>query len=220
MTRFYLFFFISIFLSTHAHAACVQPNGDHGDMLYNRDHTVMQYCNGMKWISMDASRAGGGADNLGDHTATEDLNMATHKIINAAIPTASADVTNKAYVDAAVASAAGSASKTAKACTPVVTNSATCTCPAGTSAAFSKTGTGSYGNNNPFISDIAGTKWALRGYSYYNGASWTYYLYLTILEFGHNESNGLPLVGLGASYPSGSPPSNWCAKLCCEVLPE
>ncbi len=92
---------------THpAHATCINPVGDHGDMLYNRDHTVMQYCNGTNWISMDASRSGG-ADNLGNHTATKDLDMADFKVINAAIPTSSADLTNKAYVDAAVASAAG-----------------------------------------------------------------------------------------------------------------
>ena len=75
-------------------------------MLYNRDHTVMQYCNGINWISMDASKSGG-SDNLGDHTATQDLDMAAYKIRNAAIPTSSTDVTNKAYVDAAVAGASG-----------------------------------------------------------------------------------------------------------------
>ncbi len=98
------------FYTAPAFAACVNPVGDHGDMLYNRDHTVMQYCNGSDWISMDASRASAAADNLGDHTATQDLDMATFKVKNAAIPTQSADVTNKAYVDAAVAAAAGSGS--------------------------------------------------------------------------------------------------------------
>ncbi|PZO87831.1 MAG: hypothetical protein DI626_03080 [Micavibrio aeruginosavorus] len=98
------------FYAAPAMAACVNPVGDHGDMLYNRDHTVMQYCNGSDWISMDASHASGAGDNLGDHTATQDLDMASFKVKNAAIPTAAADVTNKAYVDAAVASAAGSGS--------------------------------------------------------------------------------------------------------------
>ncbi len=96
--------FALLFISTSAHAACVNPVGDHGDMLYNRDHTVMQYCNGSDWIGMGGG--GAAADNLGDHTATKDLDMATFKIKNAGIPTASADVTNKAYVDAAVAAAA------------------------------------------------------------------------------------------------------------------
>ncbi len=95
-----------ILLPHAAHAACINPVGDHGDMLYNRDHTVMQYCNGTDWMAM--SGGGGAGDNLGNHTASQDLDMATFKIKNAAIPTASADVPNKAYVDAAVASAAAS----------------------------------------------------------------------------------------------------------------
>ncbi len=107
MPKFYLFFLIFAFLPAPAHATCINPVGDHGDMLYNRDHTVMQYCNGTNWISMDASRSGG-SDNLGNHTATKDLDMADFKVKNAAIPTASKDLTNKAYVDAAVAAAAGS----------------------------------------------------------------------------------------------------------------
>ncbi len=110
---FAVILFLSVFSVLPAHAACINPVGDHGDMLYNRDHTVMQYCNGTNWVSMDASRAGGGSDNLGDHTATKDLDMTTHKIVNAAIPTSSADVTNKAYVDAAVASAASSGQQSA-----------------------------------------------------------------------------------------------------------
>ncbi len=108
MIRRFYFLAILTCLYTPAYAACISPVGDHGDMLYNRDHTVMQYCNGTNWISMDASRAGGGGDNLGNHTATQDLDLANFKATNAAIPTASADLTNKAYVDAAVASAAGS----------------------------------------------------------------------------------------------------------------
>ncbi len=93
-----------LFIATPAHAACVNPVGDHGDMLYNRDHTVMQYCNGTDWIGMGGG--GAAADNLGDHTATKDLDMATFKLKNVAIPTSSADGVNKAYVDAAVAAAA------------------------------------------------------------------------------------------------------------------
>ncbi|PZO87322.1 MAG: hypothetical protein DI626_04295, partial [Micavibrio aeruginosavorus] len=90
--------------TSNAQAACVNPVGDHGDMLYNRDHTVMQYCNGTDWIGMGGG--GAAADNLGDHTATKDLDMATFKLKNVAIPTSSADGVNKAYVDAAVAAAA------------------------------------------------------------------------------------------------------------------
>lgn len=43
---------------------------------------------------------GGSADNLGDHIATQILNMSSNKIINLTNPTAAQDATTKAYVDA------------------------------------------------------------------------------------------------------------------------
>ncbi len=130
-----LLFVLFFVFSAPAHATCINPVGDHGDMLYNRDHTVMQYCNGTNWISMDASRAGGGADNLGNHTATKDLDMASFKVKNAAIPTASADLTNKAYVDAAVASAAGSGGGNTGTTCMYFSTSNNSACPAGWSQA-------------------------------------------------------------------------------------
>jgi hypothetical protein len=35
-----------------AFAACVSPAGSGGDMWFNEDHAVLQYCNGTDWIAM------------------------------------------------------------------------------------------------------------------------------------------------------------------------
>ena len=51
---------------------------------------------------VDAATSGGG-DNLGNHTATQALNMNSQKIINLATPTANTDAATKAYVDASSA---------------------------------------------------------------------------------------------------------------------
>ncbi len=64
--------FLSLLLTHPAHAVCTGPDGDHGDMLYNLDHTVMQYCNGTNWVSMDASRAAGGGGIPADPTDCTD----------------------------------------------------------------------------------------------------------------------------------------------------
>ena len=42
-------------LSTAAHAACSNPTGEEGQIVYNFDHNVMQFCNGTTWISMAVS---------------------------------------------------------------------------------------------------------------------------------------------------------------------
>ncbi len=38
-------------------AACLAPNGREGEMLYNSDYAVMQFCDGANWISMAATMA-------------------------------------------------------------------------------------------------------------------------------------------------------------------
>lgn len=41
-------------------AQCSSPNGQAGDIVYNSDYAMMQFCNGSKWIAM----TGGGLDTL------------------------------------------------------------------------------------------------------------------------------------------------------------
>jgi hypothetical protein len=48
-------------LPTHAFAACSSPAGNAGQMLYNKDYHVLQYCNGAKWLSLGPSPGTGGA---------------------------------------------------------------------------------------------------------------------------------------------------------------
>lgn len=68
--------------------------------MYGTDDHALYYCNGTGWVSIGGGGGGGSADNLGDHTATQDLDLATNKIINLATPTASGDAATKGYVDA------------------------------------------------------------------------------------------------------------------------
>lgn len=43
-----------------AYAACSAPAGEAGVLIFNTDHSVMQYCNGSIWVGM--SGGGGGGD--------------------------------------------------------------------------------------------------------------------------------------------------------------
>lgn len=49
-------------MAAFAHAACTKPDGVgiEGEMIYNSDHKVMQFCNGTEWIAMIAGKSGGG----------------------------------------------------------------------------------------------------------------------------------------------------------------
>ncbi|MEZ5902401.1 MAG: tail fiber domain-containing protein [Alphaproteobacteria bacterium] len=58
-----------------AHAQCANPVGASGDQIYNTDFSVMQYCDGTDWTAMRG-------DNLGDHTATQNITMGTNYINN------------------------------------------------------------------------------------------------------------------------------------------
>ena len=64
-----------------AHAACTTPAGDAGDQFFNTTVTRMQYCDGTNWVNMGVSGLGT-TDNLGNHTATQAINMAGFNIIN------------------------------------------------------------------------------------------------------------------------------------------
>lgn len=50
--------FIATMCSPAAMAACIDPGGEGGDILYNADHKVMQYCNGDEWIGFPKGTAG------------------------------------------------------------------------------------------------------------------------------------------------------------------
>ena len=92
----YVFIFIVLVLSvmnSESFAACSNPAGVEGEQIYNADHNTMQYCDGTDWTAMRG-------DDLGNHTATTALDLATNKITNLGTPTAAADAATKAYVDA------------------------------------------------------------------------------------------------------------------------
>jgi hypothetical protein len=44
-----------------ARAACSNPAGDEGEMLYNGDYNVMQFCNGTDWIAAGAINPAAGS---------------------------------------------------------------------------------------------------------------------------------------------------------------
>jgi hypothetical protein len=110
-------------------AACANPVGIAGEQIYNSSSSVMQFCDGTDWTAMKkgsdtlaslsctdgqiaewnntgtswvCATPASGADNLGNHTATTALDLATNKITNLGTPTAAADAATKAYVDAQV----------------------------------------------------------------------------------------------------------------------
>lgn len=60
-----------------------------------------EYCDANGANCVLAGTGGGSGDNLGNHTATIDLNMSSKKITNVATPIAASDAATKAYVDAA-----------------------------------------------------------------------------------------------------------------------
>jgi len=51
--------FLSLASGT-AQAACTDPDGEAGDMIYNADHDVMQWCDGTNWYAAGGGGSGGG----------------------------------------------------------------------------------------------------------------------------------------------------------------
>lgn len=47
-----LLFLAMTLMSGPAHAACLTPAGDAGKVIYNADHSMMQYCDGTNWVAM------------------------------------------------------------------------------------------------------------------------------------------------------------------------
>ncbi len=71
-----------------AKADCASPAGVEADMYYNTTYKRVQFCDGTNWINMGVSFAGT-VDNLGNHTATQTLDMGGFGITNAGAITGS-----------------------------------------------------------------------------------------------------------------------------------
>lgn len=92
--------------SMPAYAQCANPVAPEGSQIFNTTHDVMQYCDGDDWISMDGSAVARTVpDDLGNHTATANLDMGGFKVINLGVPTDPADAATKAYVDSVTGTA-------------------------------------------------------------------------------------------------------------------
>lgn len=92
---------LTLGVSSGAFAACLSPAGDEGDQFYNVSENKMQYCQGTAWIDMSGGTPGPviPGDDMGNHTAEQNLNMNNHNVINLGTPTSAQDVATKAYVD-------------------------------------------------------------------------------------------------------------------------
>ena len=76
-----------------------------GLLVYQTDNdSGFWFYDGANWVKANAG------DNLGNHTATSDLDMSNNKIVNVATCTNNFDAANKEYVDNAVAAGGGSGS--------------------------------------------------------------------------------------------------------------
>jgi len=87
-----------------AHAACFDPPGEEAEMMYNADWHAMQFCNGTNWVAMNGQALpvcsdgqgvafssvtgwgcgsiGAGGDDLGNHVATQNLDLDTFSLVN------------------------------------------------------------------------------------------------------------------------------------------
>ncbi|HEX2839925.1 hypothetical protein [Hyphomicrobium sp.] len=90
-----------------AKADCTTPAGVEADMYYNTTYKRVQFCDGTNWINMGVSFAGT-VDNLGNHTATQALNMGGFAITNAGAITGTSITGNGTALTALNASNLGS----------------------------------------------------------------------------------------------------------------
>lgn len=54
-----LFLVLTLVSSFRAHAACIDPAGNEGEITYNTTYKTMQFCDGTKWWSMKGALSGG-----------------------------------------------------------------------------------------------------------------------------------------------------------------
>ncbi|HRS54165.1 MAG TPA: hypothetical protein P5250_05625 [Bacteroidales bacterium] len=81
-------------------------NPARGLLVYQIDNdSGFWFYDGASWVKANAG------DNLGNHTATSDLDMDNNKIVNVATCTNNLDAANKEYVDNAVAAGGGGGAK-------------------------------------------------------------------------------------------------------------
>lgn len=60
-----LFVLLILFWGTSAFAQCANPAADEGEIIYNTDYNVHQYCNGSAWIAFGALNPGAGGSGCG-----------------------------------------------------------------------------------------------------------------------------------------------------------
>lgn len=63
--------FLVLLAASPAKAACTNPAGVEGQMVYNTTHKVLQYCDGDKWWGMGWKQAPGAADSDNTRTTSE-----------------------------------------------------------------------------------------------------------------------------------------------------
>jgi hypothetical protein len=58
LTRFLPLALLVLVFPQTLYAVCASPAGNEGEMVYNSDYKVMQFCNGTDWISMASAYSG------------------------------------------------------------------------------------------------------------------------------------------------------------------
>ena len=73
--RIFILLLLSFFVVIPSYADCINPAGVEGKQIYNTTYKTMQFCDGTNWIAM---RGGVAGDNLGNHTATQNLDLSAY----------------------------------------------------------------------------------------------------------------------------------------------
>jgi len=109
---------LSLGVSHAAYAACASPAGVAGEMIYNTDNSIMQYCDGTNWIGMSGSTPVSTLSGLSDvNTAGVAngnaliYNTATSKWIPGTVGGTAADTTGAVQFNGGSSAFAGDATK-------------------------------------------------------------------------------------------------------------